>query len=188
MRTSLALTLAAVLLLASFGHSDEGNTKSEKLDWHQWRGPNRDGVSYEKGISKNWEENEPEVLWQIPVGDGYSGISAANGKLFTMWDEGDSQFLFCLDAPTGEELWRYRIGDNYTEGYGNGPRSTPVVEETIVYAASAQGLLYAVNVTNGQALWTHDLGAEYGSQLPDHGYSSSPLVDGEKLFVMVGGK
>lgn len=188
MRTSLALTLAAVLLLGSFGYSNEGNTKSEKLDWPQWRGPNRDGISFEKGISKNWQENGPEILWRISVGDGYSGISVANGKLFTMWDEGNSQFLFCLDALSGKELWRYRIGDNFMEGYGNGPRSTPVVDKTIVYAVSAQGLLHAVNVTNGRVLWTHDLRAEYGSRLPDHGYSSSPLVDDEKLFVEAGGK
>jgi outer membrane protein assembly factor BamB len=188
MRTSFALTLAAVLLLTSFGYSDESNAKSGKLDWHQWRGPNRDGISNEKGISGNWQENGPVVLWQISVGDGYSGISVADGKLFTMWDEGDSQFLFCLDALTGKELWRYKVDDSFTEGYGNGPRSTPVLEKTIVYAASARGLLHAVNISNGQALWTHDLGAEYGSQLPAHGYSSSPLVDGEKLFVEVGGK
>ncbi len=188
MKISLALTIVASLLLISSGYSDESNTKSEKLDWPQWRGPNRDGVSYAKGILKNWRENEPEILWRISVGDGYSGVSAANGKLFTMWDEGDSQFLFCLDALDGKELWRYRIGDSFIEGFGNGPRSTPVVEGTIVYAASAQGLLHAVNVTNGRGLWTHDLGAEYGSQLPAHGYSSSPLVDGEKLFVEAGGK
>ena len=188
MTTSLALTLATVLLLGSFGYSDEGNTESEKLGWPQWRGPNRDGISHEKGISTNWRENGPETLWRIPVGDGYSSISATNGKLFTMWDEGGSQFLFCLDALSGKELWRYRMGADYKDRYGNGPRSTPVVEKTIVYAISAQGLLHAVNVTDGQGIWTHDLGAEYGSQLPAYGYSSSPLIDGEKLFVEVGGK
>ena len=74
MRILLVLTLAAGLLLVSFGYSveyaaslfsDEGNTKSEKSDWHQWRGPNRDGISYEKGIPKDWQENEPEILWQV---------------------------------------------------------------------------------------------------------------------------
>jgi len=98
MRTSFWLTLATVLLLISFGYSDEAKTKSETLDWPQWRGPNRDGISAEKGIGKNWSKNEPEIRWRISGGDGYSGISAANDKLFTMWDEGDSQFLFCLDS------------------------------------------------------------------------------------------
>jgi outer membrane protein assembly factor BamB len=188
MRTSLVLILAAVPLLAGFANSDSGNTKSEKLDWPQWRGPNRDGISSEKGIAKNWRENGTEILWRISAGDGYSSSAVANGNLFTMWDEGDSQFLFCLDALSGKELWRYRVGDSFPEGYGNGPRSTPIVGKANVYAISAQGLLHAVNVTNGRVLWTHDLGADYGSRLPEHGYSSSPLLDGEKLLVEVGGK
>jgi len=184
----VALILVLIFSLASFAASKVNAVKSDRLDWRQWRGPNRDGISLEKGLLKNWTEEGPKTLWRIAVGNGYSGISISDGKLLTMWDEGDSQFLICLDALTGKELWRCRVGDNFKNGWGNGPRSTPIVDKTIVYAISTQGLLYAVKVADGKTLWIVDLGQKYGGQIPDYGYSSSPLIHGEKLFVNVGGK
>ncbi len=188
MRALFWLTFAAVILINNFGYTKESNVKGKRLDWYQWRGPNRDGISYETGVLKHWPKNGPDIVWRIAVGDGYSGISVSNSKLFTMWDEGDSQFLFCLDAQTGKELWRYSVGKNFKNGWGNGPRSTPLVSKNIVYAISTEGLVHAVNIIDGKTRWTHDLKAKYGSQIPVYGYSSSPLVEGEKLFVEAGGK
>ncbi|UCH71579.1 MAG: PQQ-like beta-propeller repeat protein, partial [Thermoplasmatales archaeon] len=109
-------------------------------------------------------------------------------RVFSLWDEGGSQYLFCLDAQSGEEIWRFRIGNNFNDAWGNGPRATPIVDETIVYAISAQGLLHAINISNGQVLWLLDLEEEYGGELPIYGYSSSPLIEGDKLFVASGQK
>jgi outer membrane protein assembly factor BamB len=141
----------------------------------------------DKGLLQDWPTEGPKTLWRIPAGEGYSGMAVANGKLFTMWNEEKSQFLFCFEASSGKELWRYRIGEYFLNQYGNGPRSTPVVDGTTVYAVSARGRLDAVDLTNGQPRWSHDLAAEYGGQIPSIGYSSSPVVDDEKLIVEVGG-
>jgi outer membrane protein assembly factor BamB len=161
---------------------------SQGLNWPQWRGPNRDGFSFEKGLADHWPEKGPEVLWQISVGEGYSGVAVSNGRLFSMWDEAESQYLICMDARNGKEIWRHKIGSSYKDGWGNGPRSTPVVDNNIVYVTSAHGHLLAVNISDGKALWSRDFPTEYGGRIPDHGYSSSPLVEGDKLFVEVGGK
>ena len=79
-------------------------------EWAQWRGPNRDGISSETGFLKSWSEAGPKVLWHIPFGDGYSGISIAQGKVYTMSAEGKDEFVICLDASNGEEVWRFRSG------------------------------------------------------------------------------
>jgi outer membrane protein assembly factor BamB len=104
----LLLLLPLNLLHTGIGYSED-NVISERLDWHQWRGPNRDGISFEKNIVKHWSKNGSEILWRISAGNGFSGISVYNDRLLTMWDDGDSQFLFCLDAHSGKELWRYRV-------------------------------------------------------------------------------
>jgi outer membrane protein assembly factor BamB len=187
LRNFLLLTLPLIILHPGFGYSED-NVRSERLDWHQWRGPNRDGISFEKNILKHWSSDGPEILWRISAGDGYSGISVSKDRLLTMWDYGDSQFLFCLDPLSGKELWRYRVGDNFRNGWGNGPRSTPIVDEKMVYAVSTQGALHAVNLSDGKVSWSIDLSTEYDSRIPIYGYSSSPLIDGDKLFVEVGGR
>jgi outer membrane protein assembly factor BamB len=157
-------------------------------DWPQWRGPNRDAVSPETGLLETWPEGGPKVLWRIPVGAGFSSVSVSEGKLYTLWDEKGKQYLFSLDASTGKELWRQELGAAFTHHYGNGPRSTPLVDEGVVFAIGTGGLLLAANKDTGAPLWQHDLVKSYASALPSYGYSSSPLVAGDKLVVEVGGK
>jgi outer membrane protein assembly factor BamB len=79
-------------------------------DWPQWRGANRDAISPETGLVDSWPEDGPRVLWRIGIGPGYSSVSVSNGKLYTMWDQGATQYLFCLDAASGKELWRLPLG------------------------------------------------------------------------------
>ncbi|MFC2157985.1 PQQ-binding-like beta-propeller repeat protein [Acidobacteriota bacterium] len=182
--------ILGLVLPLFFAGSDPslGIGSEPESSWPQWRGPNRDGISLEKGILRTWPTAGPEVLWKTPVGEGYSGISVAGDKLFSMWDEGESQYLVCLDANNGKELWRLRVGDNFEDNYGNGPRSTPLVDGTSVYAISAQGVLYTVKADDGKILWSKNLHQEYQSQIPGYGYSSSPHIEGNKLIVTVGGK
>lgn len=156
-------------------------------DWPQWRGPHRDAVSAETGILKEWPAAGPPVLWRIPVGEGFSSISVADGRLFTLWDEGSAQYLVSLDAENGKELWRYEVGKSFRNNYGNGPRSTPAVDGGVVYAVSTGARLFAVDAREGRKLWSHDLPAEYGARPPAYGYSSSPIVEGGNLVVEVGG-
>ena len=163
-------------------------TEAAGHDWPQWRGVNRDGLSAETRLIREFPEGGPEVLWRIKAGDGYSSVSVVDDKLYTMWDEQGRQFLFCLDALTGKELWRHELGAAFTNHYGNGPRSTPLVDGGVVYAVGTEGLLLAANRKTGRTLWQHDLAKEYQSKLPSYGFSSSPLVVGDKLVVEAGGK
>ena len=158
-------------------------------EWPQWRGPNRDGVSDEVGLLKEWHPNGPKMLWQIPLGEGFSGISVSQGRVYTMFSKGNDEFVVCLDATDGGEIWRFRSDKNYYEGQGgNGPRTTPTIDGDLLFTISAHGKLYALNAASGQEVWSHDLQRKFGSKMPRWGFTTSPLIEGELLLVEVGGK
>ena len=157
-------------------------------EWAQWRGPNRDGISSETGFLKNWSPEGPKVLWHIPLGDGYSGISIAQGKVYTMSAEGSDEYVICLDTSNGKEVWRFRSGTKFTEQRGDGPRSMPTVHGDSVFALGAEGKLYALDAGDGTKLWAHNFVEEFGSSIPTWGFSSSPLIEGNLVLVEAGGK
>ena len=75
-------------------------------EWPQWRGPNRDGISHEKGLLKQWPEEGPKVLWQIDsVGTGYSSLAVKDGRIFTQGDIDGVEHILAIDANTGRTLW-----------------------------------------------------------------------------------
>ena len=165
-----------------------GLTIATATDWPQWRGPNRDGISEETGFLKEWRDGGPEVLWKVPLGEGFSGISVVGERVYTMFSEDDDEFVVCLNASNGKEIWRFRSDGNYIDSMGgNGPRSTPTIDEGLLFTVTAQGKLYALNTENGEKVWAHDLKREFGSDIPRWGVCASPLVEGGLLLVEVGG-
>jgi outer membrane protein assembly factor BamB len=157
-------------------------------DWPQWLGPNRNGISLESGLLKSWPATGPKVLWRIPLGDGYSSVAISKESVYTLLSKGDDEFVICLDANSGKEIWRVRSDSTFKDTNGNGPRSTPAIHDEVVYAVGARGKLFALNAKTGKTLWQHDLKKEFNSVGPsDGGYATSPLVEGERLLVEAGG-
>ena len=79
---------------------------SKPGDWPQWRGPNRDGISLDKGLLKEWPADGPKVVWQVDsVGVGYSSIAVKDGKIFTLGDIDGVEHILALDATDGRTLW-----------------------------------------------------------------------------------
>jgi outer membrane protein assembly factor BamB len=162
--------------------------ESTHAEWHQWRGPNRDGISVDTGIRQNWPAEGPKELWRIPLGEGFSSISISNGRAYTMYAKGEDEIVVCLDAKTGKEIWRY-LDDYLFENRqgGNGPRSTPTVDGDKVYVLSAYGRLVALDASTGTQLWDYDLTKAFESRMPQHGFATSPIVEGDLLLVEAGG-
>ena len=141
------------------------------------------------GILKEWPPNGPKMLWKVPLGEGFSGISVSQERVYTMFSKGNDEFVVCLNATDGTEIWRFRSDKNYFEGQGgNGPRATPTIDGNLLYTVSAHGKLYALHTRNGQQIWSHDLQQKFGSKMPRWGFSTSPLIEGALLLVEVGGK
>lgn len=176
--------LLATLLLSPAAWADP----SKGADWPQFRGPQQNGVSVEKGLLRTWPESGPEVLWKKPIGSGFSTVTVAGGALYTMAVEGESETAYRLRGSDGEVVWRVPLGPVFPETFGNGPRSSPTVDGDVVYVLSATGRLHALKTADGARLWELDLVKELGGLTPNRGFAASPLVDGDLLVVEVGGK
>jgi len=194
-RFLFACSLPCIALLSfgwSFNHksadSKSKQAASSASDWPQWLGPNRNGISAEIGLPKSWPATGPRILWRIPLGEGYSGVSISQGRVYTLFSQSDDEFVVCLDAASGKELWRTRSDSTFKDTNGNGPRSTPTVHNEVVYALGARGKLYALQTASGKKLWSHDFKKEFKTTGPsDEGFSTSPLIEDNLLLVEAGG-
>ena len=130
----------------------------------------------------------PKLLWTFDnAGLGYSGPAIVGNRLFTLGAYAGKEYVYAIDASTGGELWSAEIGPVLTNGWGDGPRSTPTVDGTRLYALGAQGILICAEVANGKKVWSVDFQNELGGTLPGWGYTESPLVDGDKVVCTPGG-
>ncbi len=156
--------------------------------WPQWRGANRDGISKETGLLKQWPENGPPLLWKASgAGFGYSSFSVANGRLYTMGLRGDKEYVIAFDAATGKEAWASPAGRAFRNDRGDGPRGTPTIDGDRIYALGGSGDLSALDVKTGKVIWTLNMLDKFGGSNITWGISESPLVLGEKLLVNAGG-
>ena len=158
------------------------------LDWPQFRGVNRDGVSAETNLPRSWPAEGPPVVWKRAIGEGYSGISVAGDRLYTMDSDGTTEYVLALQAGSGKEVWRVAAGPKLVDGMGNGPRTTPTLDGGTVYAMGSHGRLLALKAADGATIWEVDLPQTFGAKRPNWGYSGSPLIDGDLLILEVGGK
>lgn len=154
-------------------------------EWHRWRGPDANGISSEK--IDPWPSDGPKVLWRAEVGLGFSSISVANGRVFTMGYAKDADAVTCLDATTGKVLWTHSSPGLQMENvYEGGPNATPTVDGNVVFAFRRRGNIFALNAASGKVLWQRDLAHELGAKMPEWGFSSSPLVAGGLLILNLG--
>ncbi len=166
-------------------------------DWPQYRGPGRNGVwpapvSYGEAAVEDGEESTLTVgeRWRRPIGAGYSGIAIAGGRLFTMVSDGEDDSVVALDPVSGEELWRAGAGPTRPGGPGQlpGPSSTPAVAHGTVFALTPRGRLLALAADDGTVRWQRELVADLGAVEPRYGIATSPLIDGRRVVVLVGGE
>jgi outer membrane protein assembly factor BamB len=157
-------------------------------DWPQFRGPQRDNVSRETGLLNSWPEGGPKRLWlSTNLGAGYSGPAIVGEKLFILGQRADAQWLLCLEARSGKELWGTRLGNIYLNEFGDGPRGTPTVTGGRVFVIGANGEVLCADADTGKEHWRANL-TELGGQVPGWGYSESPLVDGARVVCTPGGE
>lgn len=171
--------LFALFVAAPIVVSADTNSPS----WSQFRGPNRDGVSMEKGLLQEWPQDGPKMLWQAKgVGAGLGSVSIGHGKIFAAGRRKEGQCITALDLATQKELWFTPISVK-----GDGPNTTPTFDGERVYAVSKDGKLLCCDAETGKELWRKDYVADFGGKMMSGwGYSESPLVDGDAVIVVPG--
>jgi outer membrane protein assembly factor BamB len=157
-------------------------------DWPQFLGPERNGTSRETGLLTSWPEKGPPILWDKSIGEGYSGPVVAGDKLILFHRLDNKEVVECLDANTGNGLWKSPYTTEYVDKYGkgNGPRATPLIAGDRVYTLGVDGVLLALDLRTGKKVWHHDLTKEYQLAENFFGIATSPLVEGDLLLVNVG--
>jgi outer membrane protein assembly factor BamB len=154
-------------------------------NWPQWRGPSLNGVSNEKNLPVKWT-NEENVVWKIAM-PGLSGSTPIvwRDRIFLSLAEGDNLALWCVSKNNGEVIWKQPLGaGNVKMRKHNMSSPSPVTDGRAVYVMTGTGILKAFDF-NGKELWTRDIQKEYGSFGLNWGYSSSPLLFEDSLFVQV---
>ena len=152
--------------------------------WPGLWGPARDGSAAAPAGTA-----EVAALWRVPVEGGYSEVAVGGGLAVTLAKLGADDFVLALDAATGRERWRARLGATYA-GHGgsdDGPISTPALAGGAVFALGPHGQLIAVDAASGRERWRHDLVKDYGATAPRWGFAASPLVEGDLVIVPTGG-
>jgi outer membrane protein assembly factor BamB len=159
-------------------------------DWPWFLGPRHDGVSGETAIQLNWPEAGPEVLWKHPIGTGYSAPSVLGDHLVVHHRQDDKEIVSCRSVSEGKVLWEHSYKSTFSDpyGYNNGPRCSPILTAKQCYTLGAEGLLCCTSMRDGTVLWQHDLQVDF--ELPEwfFGVGCSPILDGDRLIVLVGGQ
>jgi outer membrane protein assembly factor BamB len=191
-----ALLLSLALLAPMSARAD---------DWPQWLGPQRDGVWRETGILEKFPKDGPRVRWRTPLGGGYAGPAVSGGRVYVTdrvlapgVKEPENPFaksntegverVLCLEEATGKVVWEHSYPCQYEISYSCGPRATPLVADGKVYTLGAMGDLYCLDVKTGKPVWSKNFPKDYGAKVPGWGFAAHPLLDGDRLICLVGGK
>ena len=180
----LCLLLAALLIALPSSASSQTSDRS----WPRWRGARFDGTV----VTGRAVFDRPfalRVRWKKTLGAGYSGIAVDGGHAVTMFSDGVTDFLVALDSGTGDERWRVPLAATFPprDGSTGGPVSTPAIYDGVVYGLGPRGELVAVALATGAVLWQTHLVRDLGAVEPHWGFTTSPLVVGDRLIVLTGG-
>ncbi len=156
-------------------------------DWPTWRGVNRDGISKEVGLLKQWPADGPNLAWKATgAGVGFSSVSVVGGRVFTMGDGDDASYVLCYSAADGKPVWKSQpVGK--TGGSYKGTRCTPTVDGELVYALGQFGDFVCLRAADGREVWRKSLQKDFGGNYSGWQYTESPLIDGEKVVFTPGG-
>ncbi|MEO1991689.1 MAG: PQQ-binding-like beta-propeller repeat protein [Pirellulales bacterium] len=158
-------------------------------DWPSFLGPHGDGISRETGLLKEWPTEGPPVLWKKKVGEGYAAPAVLGQRLVFFHRKDNQEIVECLHPETGATLWTHTYQTNFIDpyGYNGGPRAAPVLTQSHCYTLGAEGVLTCVTLNSGKLNWKRDLTVDFDIPAGFFGIGSTPLVNDNKLFVMVGG-
>ena len=175
-RLASCLLLTFVLSTSSFASGD----------WSQFLGSNRDGAVPNFKAPDSWPK-ELNKAWSLEVGDGLASPAMVDGKLYVFTRADGNEVTYCLDAESGEEIWKDAGYESPAiEGpaaYHVGPRSVPAVGDGKVVTLGLHGVLSCLDAETGKVVWRKD---SFTGEIPRFFTSSSPLIVEGLAILQVG--
>lgn len=186
---SRRISTAAVLILFALGLHVSWSPAGEPAavpSWPDFHGPGRTNISPETGLLKQWPEGGPPLVWKYTeCGDGYSGVTIADGMIFTAGDFDDEERILALDI-SGKLLWTAANGAAWLRS-SPGSRATPTYDGGSLYHMSPTGRLAAFDARTGKELWAADLVERFDARWGVWGLGENVVVEDGKVFCMPGG-
>jgi outer membrane protein assembly factor BamB len=192
------LILVTVFCYSGVLNGNEGATQKTEakatgsqggVDWPKFLGPTGDGKSSEKNILTDWSDGKLKLLWKIETGEGYAMGSVAKGRFYHFGRVKERANLRCLDAATGAQQWEFTYDSDYQDlyGYDSGPRTSPIIDDGLVYIYGVEGMLHCLDALSGKVVWKQNLNERFGVIQNFFGVASTPVIYEDLILVMVGG-
>lgn len=153
-------------------------------DWPSWRGPNRDGVSAERGLPETWGP-ESNVLWKAPLpGPAGSTPVIVKERIFLTSPSADASqlLLLCLGAD-GKQLWERTLAKGLRDPK-NLASASPSSDGVHVWAYVGTGDLGCFTL-DGQEVWRASLQERYGRFKLGFGMTTTPLLEAGVLYLQL---
>ena len=178
-----ALWVAICLAVSISGQSAVG------MDWPQWRGPDRTGLSRETGLLKQWPPSGPPLVWSSAnLGAGYGSMAVTGDYVFVQGLRGRDSILSVLNRADGKSVWSKIVGPGGENDRGSGPRGTPTVDGDRVYVLTETGELVCLRIQDAGIVWRRNMLKEFSGRNINWLLSESPLIDGNNVIVSPGGR
>jgi outer membrane protein assembly factor BamB len=187
----IALRIAVlVLALISQGARWARAASIDGEDWPRFLGPHANNISTETGLLDKWPTNGPPWRWEKTVGAGYSAPSVRGELLVLHHRVVGEEIVEAFTAADGKAVWRHAYPSRFVDpyGYNNGPRSTPLLTDKFCYTFGAEGKLCCLELQTGRLVWQRDTAKDWNVPEAFFGVGSTPVLEGDRLMVMVGGQ
>jgi outer membrane protein assembly factor BamB len=183
----MSVTSVVVVYVAMVGSFVRPDAAAATYDWPQFRGPNRDGVSAEKGLLARWPADGPKLAWSVQgVGKGFTHVTVADGLVYVTGLV-DKKGVLRAYTPDGKPKWEAEYGEEWSRNHP-GARSIPTVHDGLAYVASGVGNIACFEAATGRRVWFVKLFEQYEAPQVQWGYAESLLVDGDNVICTPCGK
>jgi len=167
--------------------AEDGLIATPEPDWAQWRGPQRDGISDEKGLLQQWPEGGPKLIWKIDdLGKGWSSPIIVGERFYITGDVGNDLVVYAFNLD-GTLRWKTTNGRNWRTPFP-GARACVAYSEGKLYHMNAHGRVACLDADSGAEVWAVNVLDRFEGKNIRWAVSECLLIDGPRVIVTPGGR